>query len=55
MVDIADADKLWNDVPRIISSLGIKLKEFRPLRSPLEKSFIDALGVGGFGEEEIIL
>ncbi|MGQ4833739.1 MAG: ABC transporter ATP-binding protein [Candidatus Asgardarchaeia archaeon] len=55
LVDIADADKLWNDVPRIISSLGIKLKEFRPLRSPLEKSFIDALGVGGFGEEEIIL
>ena len=53
-VNLEDADKLWSDIPKIVSSLNVKLKEFRPLRSPLEKSFIDALGVKGFGEEIIL-
>ncbi|MEQ9714752.1 MAG: ABC transporter ATP-binding protein [Candidatus Asgardarchaeum sp.] len=53
-IDLNDADRLWKDIPKIITTLNIELREFRPLRSSLEKSFIDALGVKTLGEEFIL-
>lgn len=52
---IESVEQLWKDIPRLISKNNLDLKEFRSLRSPLEKSFIDALGVKKVGREDIIL
>lgn len=42
-----DVEKLWYDVPKLANEVGVGILEFRPLHSPLERAFIQALG-GGF-------
>lgn len=45
LIDLDAVNALWTDLPKILSSLEMPLIEFKSVRSPLEKSFLDALGV----------
>jgi len=53
-IRIERVEQLWKDIPLLVSKHNLILKEFKSLRSPLEKSFIDALGVRKVGEEIIL-
>ena len=53
-IKIDYVEQLWKDIPQLVSKHKLTLKEFKSLRSPLEKSFIDALGVKKIGEEVVL-
>ncbi|MGQ4914445.1 MAG: ABC transporter ATP-binding protein [Candidatus Asgardarchaeia archaeon] len=53
-IDIDNVELLWKDVPKLVSSLNLVLREFKSVRSPLEKSFLDALGVKDVGGHIIL-